>query len=255
MKNGVMVVAKKLKSAEDFMYHIYVHMNDVDKFVIFSGLKLSQFVAALDPLHHLLLLKHSYEDGSFNMHTQFDYVPDEEVPRFVKKATESKELCWIDFMDEKRLDQLTAMEQGELLYISHKKEPITSPFFNKLQNRFVYCSSDVEKMTKIYFRHLSDSDLLVANVINSLIREKERSTGFWRRKVKSSIPCLTPEFLRAYRSFAKDGALLSLYRIEKPKAAYGIEIRNLSDYNFPDEVWDDLNTILKNEHDELIQII
>lgn len=35
------------------------------------------------------------------MHTQFDYVPDEEVPHFVKKATESKELCWIDFMDEK----------------------------------------------------------------------------------------------------------------------------------------------------------
>ena len=33
-------------------------------------------------------------------------------------------------------------------------------------------------MTKIYFRHLSDSDLLVANVFNSLIREKERSTGF-----------------------------------------------------------------------------
>lgn len=48
MKNGVMGVAKKLKSAEDFMYHIYVHMNDVDKFVIFSGLKLSQFVASLD---------------------------------------------------------------------------------------------------------------------------------------------------------------------------------------------------------------
>lgn len=255
MKNGVMVVAKKLKSSDDFMYHIYVHMNDVDKFVIFSGLKFSQFVAALEPLHHLLLLKHSYEDGSFNMHTQFEYVLEEDVPRFVKKSAESKELCWVDFMDEKRLDHLTPMEQGELLYISHKKEPITSAFFNKLQNRFVYYSSDLEKMTKIYFRHLSDSDLLVANVFNSLIREKERSTGFWRRKVKASIPAISPDFLRSYRSFAKDGALLSLYRIEKPKVAYGIEVRNLSEYSFPDEVWDDLNTILKTEHDELIYII
>ncbi|GED64914.1 hypothetical protein LFU01_33660 [Lysinibacillus fusiformis] len=77
-------MAKKLKSADDFMYHIYVHMNDVDKFVIFSGLKFSQFAASLEPLHHLLLLKHSYEDGSFNMHTQFEYVLDEEVPHFVK---------------------------------------------------------------------------------------------------------------------------------------------------------------------------
>ena len=73
--------------------------------------------------------------------------------------------------------------------------------------------------------------------------------------MKSSIPSISPEFLRAYRSFAKDGALLSLYRIEKPKLAYGIEIRNLSEYSFPDEVWDDLTTILKNEHDELIYII
>ncbi|MFJ7953316.1 hypothetical protein ACIQZG_17565 [Lysinibacillus sp. NPDC096418] len=250
-----MDVAKKLKSAEDFMYHIYIHMNDVDKFVIFSGLKLTQFVASVQPLHHLLLLKHSYEDGAFNMHTHLGYVPDEEVAHFVKKSAESKELCWVDFMDERKLNQLTPMEQAELLYISHKKEPVTSPFFNKLQNRFVYYSSDIEKMTKIYFRHLNDSELLVANVFNSLIQEKERSISFWRRKVKSTIPSLTPEFLRAYRSFAKEGALLSLYRIEKPKSTYGIEIRNLSDYSFPDEVWDDLNTILKNEHDELIHII
>ena len=110
-------------------------------------------------------------------------------------------------------------------------------------------------MTKIYFRHLSDSELLVANIFNALIQEKERNIGFWRRKVKSKSPSLAPELLRAYRSFAKEGALLSLYRTEKPKSTYGIEIRNLSDYSFPDEVWDDLNTILKNEHDELIQII
>ncbi|MEG0259656.1 MAG: hypothetical protein RR595_01380 [Lysinibacillus sp.] len=247
-------MAKKLKSAEDFMYHIYVHMNDVDKFVIFSGLKFQQFVASVDPLHHLLLLKHSYEDGFYNMHTQFEFIQDEEIQKFVKKSSESKELCWVDFMDEKRLNQLTPVEQAELLYISHKKEPITSPFFNKLQNRFVYYSSEIEKVTKIYFRHLSDYDLLVSNVFNSLLKEKERSTGFWRRKVKSEIPAITPEMLRAYRSFAKDGALLSLYRVEKPKPAYGIEIRNLSDISFPDEVWDDLNTILKTEHDELIHI-
>lgn len=199
-----MVVAKKLKSADDFMYHIYVHMNDVDKFVIFSGLKFSQFVAALEPLHHLLLLKHSYEDGSFNMHTQFEYVLEEDVPRFVKNLLNQKNYVGL-ILWTKRLDHLTPMEQGELLYISHKKEPITSAFFNKLQNRFVYYSSDLEKMTKIYFRHLSDSDLLVANVFNSLIREKERSTGFWRRKVKASIPAVSPDFLRSYRSFAKMG--------------------------------------------------
>ena len=64
-------------------------------------------------------------------------------------------------------------------------------------------------------------------------------------KSKSKYSRCITRFLRSYRSFAKDGALLSLYRIEKPKVAYGIEVRNLSEYSFPDEVWDDLNTILK----------
>ncbi|GLC89410.1 hypothetical protein [Lysinibacillus piscis] len=250
-----MIVAKKLKSADDFMYHMYVHLNSVDKFAIFSGLKLTQFMAAFEPLHHLLLLKHTYEDSSFNMHTQFEYIPEDEVTRFVKKSAELKELCWIDFLDEKGLDQLTPVEQGELLYISHKKEPITSPFFNKLQNRFVYYSSDVGKMTKVYFRHLSDADLLIANVMNSLIEERERTTSFWRRKVKSRVPAISPESLRNYRPYVSDGALLSLYRIEKPKVAYAIEIRNLADYSFLDEVWDDLEAILKNKHDELMYIV
>ena len=47
-------------------------------------------MAALEPLHHLLLLKHSYEDGSFNMHTQFEYVLEEDVPRFVKNQLNQK---------------------------------------------------------------------------------------------------------------------------------------------------------------------
>ena len=64
-------------------------------------------------------------------------------------------------------------------------------------------------------------------------------------KSKASIPRYITRFLRSYRSFAKDGALLSFVSIEKPKVAYGIEVRNLSEYSFPDEVWDDLNTILK----------
>ena len=38
------------------------------------------------------------------------------------------------------------------------------------------------------------------------------------------------------------------------QARYGIEIRMLSDYNFPDEVWVDLDDIMKQDYDELIQI-
>ena len=48
--------------------------------------------------------------------------------------------------------------------------------------------------------------------------------------------------------------ILSLYKMEKLNNCYGIEIRTLSDYDYPDEVWDDLDVILKQNYDELIKI-
>lgn len=248
------VVARKMKTAEDFMHHLYVHMNDVDHFVVYSGLTLRQFMTSIEPLKNVLLLKHSYEDGSFNMHTQFDFATAEEIPDFIKKQMDTKkDLCWTDFNSEKNVNALTAFEQAELLYFGHKREPLASPFNAKLQNRYAYYSSLDDKMTKIYFRFMGDSESLVANLFNRMIKEKEAAGSFWRRKAKDISPELDPTALRAYRSYVKEGALLSLYKMDK-SAHYGIEIRALSDYDFPDEVWDDLNEILKHGFDELIQI-
>lgn len=246
-------MAKKMKMADDFMYHLYVHMNDVDHFVVYSGLSLKQFFAAMDPMKNILLLKHSYEDGSYNMHTQFDYISSGDMPVFMKKLPDmQKDFCWVDFDSEKNVNSLTPHEQAELLYFSHKREPLLSAFSNKLQNRYAYyhCASD--KMTKIYFRFLADSEMLVSNVFNQVIREKEGTGSFWRRKARKSTPNLDSLVLRGFRSFAKEGALLSLYMDKSGK--YGIEVRTLANYNFPDEVWDDLKEILKVECDEVIHV-
>jgi len=247
-------VAKRLRAADDFIYHIYIHMNDVDQFVIFSGLKLQQFVSSVDPLRNLLLLKNTYDEGMFNNHTQHDYVVPEDIKQFVKKANNATELCWIDFAYERQLNDLTAREQAELLYIAHKREPISVPFFQKLQNRYVYIASTGEKVTKIYFKHLSDADMLIANVFNQIIRERENVTTLFRRRNKGSAPSITPEFLKAYRSYAKEGALFSLAKSDKTKATYEIEVRNLAHYNFPDEIWDDLKLIMKDQADDVIHI-
>ncbi|RHW34898.1 hypothetical protein D1B33_12675 [Lysinibacillus yapensis] len=248
-------MGKRQKTADDFIHHLYVHMNDVDHFVIYSGLTFKQFVSSVDPIPNLLLLKHNYDDGSFNMHTQFDFVSNDELANFAKKADDAGgDLCWIDFIHEKDLNQLMPTEQAELLYISHKREPIYSPFFSKLQNRYIYYSSENDKMTKIYFRYLNDSEYLVSNLFNRFIKEKEGNVGFWRRKSKDAIPALDPIILKAYRPFAKEGVLLSLYKLEKQNNSYGVELRTLSDYDYPDEVWDDLNAILKQSYDELIKI-
>ncbi|MFF5996255.1 hypothetical protein AAGS61_16180 [Lysinibacillus sp. KU-BSD001] len=247
-------MAKKMKSADDFIHHLYIHMNDVDQFVIYSGLSFRQFFSSIEPMKNILLLKHNYEDGSFNMHTQFDYIATEDMTSFMKRLPDIKgDFCWIDFSSEKNVNQLSPVEQAELLYFGHKREPLASPFFSKLQNRYAYYASPNDKMTKVYFRFLGDSELLTANLFNKMIHEKEGTGSFWRRKSKQAIPTIDPIVLRACRHFVKEGALLSLFKMEK-SSQYGIEIRTLSDYNFPDEVWVDLNEILKQNYDELIKI-
>lgn len=248
-------MAKKTKSAEDFMYHLYVHMNDVDHFVIFSGLSIKQMLQSIEAPSNLLLLKHSFEEGSFNMHTQFDFVEAPEIPSFLKRTEAmTADLCWIDFNEERFVNQLTQLEQAELLYFSHKREPLSNPFFVKLQNRYLYYYSYSNKMTKVYFRFLADCELLVSNLFNKMIREKEETGGFWRRKSKANVPEVDPLLLKAMRQLSKEGMLLSLYKLDKPNSTYGLEVRMLSDYNFPDEVWDELEEILKQGYDEHIQI-
>jgi len=249
-----MIMVKKARDTEDFIHHIYIHMNEADQFVLFSGLTMHQFVQCAGPLQNLLLLKHEYDDSSFNMHTQLEFVPDEEVHSFTKEFMDNPtDIRWIDFADELRLNMLTPQEQAELLYIGHKKEPIRSPFYHQLQNHFVYLSNEEDSMTKIYFRELNDSLRLVVNILNQVVREKERGTAFWRRKQKEVYPELTMEQLHAHKSLMKEGILLSLYKIEKSIASYMLEIRSLPDTVFADEIWDDLTAVVKQTPDETIR--
>lgn len=248
-------MAKKYKSPEDYMYHMYIHMNEVDRFVVFSGLSVRQMLESVDTPSNLLLLKHNFEEGSFNIHTQFDYVEVPELASFIKRVEgKSSDLSFVDFQDERYVNQLTPIEQAELLYFAHKREPLGNPFSNKLQNRFLYYYSFDSNETKIYFRFLADCEMIVANLLNTLIKEKEESGSFWRRKSKQNFPEIDPLTLKALRPISKEGALVSLYKFDKPSSTYGLEIRMLADMSFSDEIWTDLENILKQGYDEHILI-
>ena len=249
-----MIMVKKARDEEDYIHHIYIHMNETDQFVIFSGLTLDQFVLSAGPMQNLLLLKHQYEDGSFNMHTQLEFVPADEIRSFLKEFVDSPtDLRFIDFAEERKLNTLTPQEQAELLYMGHKKEAIRPPFYYQLQNRFVYLANEEESMTKIYFRELVDSEELVVNVMNNYVKDKEKGSAFWRRKTKQSFPIMTIEDVKSLRPLLKEGVLISLYKQEKPKSIYEVEVRLLPENVFPDEVWDELTSILGERPEETIR--
>lgn len=249
-------LAKKMRNADDYMKHIYVHMNEINQFAVFSGLSFQEFVSSVGQLDHLLLVKptSSNEECSFNMHTRLAFVEKQDLLKYAKQIQDKKDdLCWIDFSDEKKLNLLTPQEQAELLYVGHKKEPLRTPFYHQLQNRYVYLESKDQKLTKIYVRELTDVYELVINVFNNLIQMKERAVSFWRRRPASLNLQFSKDTYKHFYEELQDGALISIYRIEKPQVAYVLEIRNVSEVSFPDEIWDDLNSILKKEADTVFQ--
>lgn len=250
-------LSKKMRNADDYIKHLYVHTNELNQFVIFSGLNSREFISSVGQLDNLLLLKHHQsndEEGSFNMHTRLAFIEQKEILKFAKMASDQKrDLCWMDFKSEKKLNLLTPQEQAELLYIGHKKEPIRSPFYHQLQNRFVYLETKDEKLVKVYVRDVEEIFQIIVNVFNNLISVKERAASFWRRRPMSIAPTFNEDDCNHFREELNDGALISVYRIEKPKVAYVLEVRNVSEYSFVDEIWDDLNNILKYGADKTLQ--
>lgn len=239
-------MVKKANNAEHYVQHLYIYLNDADHFALFSGLTFAQFMDAMKMPKNLLLLKHTYEDASYNMHTQLEFASQEEFPELRKSRTVKKgEFGWIDFRSEKQLNSLSPQEQAELLYIGHKKEAVRSPFYSTLLNEFVYLSSEDEQTTKIYFRNLWRLNELVGNYFIQLIRREDTGQNFWRRKAKDMIPELPEEILTSMKDLYREGILISLADPEKTKNTIELHIRQVEEIAFMDDFWSDIDDYTK----------
>lgn len=246
-------MVKKPLNADYYIQHLYIYLNDADRFALFSGLTFAHFLDAMKMPKNLLLLKHSYDDASFNMHTYLEFVAQDEFSQLRKALGNKKsEFCWIDFKSEKQLNSLTPQEQAELLYIGHKKEAVRPPFYTTLQNEFVYLSSEEEQTTKIYFRHMERLNELVGNYFTQLIRRETSGQNFWRRKSKDLIPELPLELLSVLRNDYREGVLISFADPEKTKNTVELHIRSVDEISFLDEFWTDIQGYIKQDVDRKI---
>ncbi len=241
-------MVKKVNNTEHYVQHLYIYLNDADQFALFSGLTFAQFMDAVRMPKNLLLLKHSYQDASYNMHTQMEFASQEEFPELRKsRAAKTGEFCWIDFRSEKQVNSLTPQEQAELLYIGHKKEPMRPPFYSTLLNDFVYLSSEDEQTTKIYFRNMERLNELVGNYFIQSIRREDHGQNFWRRKSKDMIPELPVDILTEMKGYYREGILISLADPEKTKNTVELHIRQIEEVSFMDDFWTDISEYTKQK--------
>ncbi|AIQ65428.1 hypothetical protein PSTEL_22255 [Paenibacillus stellifer] len=191
--------------SRDIIYMIY---NEIEQSVTSSGIEFREFINCL-PVEpkHILLLASGYLGGDYHPELRLDYVRNEHLNDLYKENVYSYgDFCWVDFDEIGSLDQLEPHEKAELLYLGHYKQPLGNPFFEKLDNRFVYLAHDDGWFNRVFFKDINQS----INMLRHLIPHK--LTAYRRH-----VPPLSMDTGEQLMLLARDGILIELSRIIKAR--------------------------------------
>ncbi|CAM3618329.1 hypothetical protein [Cytobacillus oceanisediminis] len=226
---------------------IYIHLNEQDQYVMTYGIEFAEFVRTLsDSINNLLLLKHRYEHGDYNMHTMFDYVSRDKLGRLVEDDVYSYgDFCWIDFEEEEAVNELPGQSIAELLYLGHVKEHLKPPFYNYLSNRYVYLAIDDGWFNRTYYRDLNDFYRMLGEVIPGKMGQMKVEKTLLGIKKKRTYPPISRDVLLSLKPLMKEGAVLSIKDIDQNRVRIEIPIWIIGDFANMDDMYDEYESIVK----------
>ncbi|EGW40903.1 hypothetical protein [Desulfosporosinus sp. OT] len=190
---------------------IYLNVYPSENKIVSYGIEFKEFISALvRPLDNILMLSGYFSEGEFDFTTNCEYIPKQSITRIINEDVyRLGDFCWVDFKDIDGLRSLKPPEVAELLYLGHMKKPVTSPFFEKLQNRFAYLAHDDGWFNIFYYRSQREFETVIGKVIVSKLFLK------FRRKAIPDIPFEISEQLMNY---GQEGLLIDFDRIINDKS-------------------------------------
>ncbi len=224
---------------------LYIHLHASERFVIFSGMTFREFVYSYEgPLPNLLLLKHGYDDGEFNMNTLLEFVPNGDVEKLLKDHVYGYgDFCWIDFEEEAGLDELNGQEIAELLYVGHCKTHLRPPFFGKLNNQFVYLAHDDGWFNKVYFRNQDALTQIFGNALMLKLETLRVERSWFGLKKKREYPEIPFDVLQRLIPLTAEGVVFSLQDIQHSRTKIEIPGWIIGDYVNMDDMMDGFNDL------------
>lgn len=230
------------KHHQDIRDLIYIHLNQIDRYVISHGIEFEEFVSTFSTSfhHHLLLLAHRFDDADFNMHTLLEYCPEERINKLAAEDVYGYgNFCWIDFTEEEMLNELTGQEMAELLYLGHHKHHLKLPFYNKLGNRFVYLAHDDGWFNKTYYRSLKDFFQLLSEVISRKLGGLKSEKSILGIRKKRVYPPVNKEILLSLEPYIKEGICISLRDSDHQRTRIEIPIWVIGDFADMDDMYEE----------------
>lgn len=222
---------------------VYVHLNENGQYVISYGVEFVEFALSLPrSLNHLLLLKHKFDDGEVNRHTQLEYVTKDMIRKLAQDNIYGYgDFCWIDFEENEGLDELSGNEIAELLYLGHLKQHLKMPFYNKLGNRYVYLSRDDGWFNKTYYRHMNDFYRMLGQVISIKLADLKLEKTLIGLRKKRSYPPVNLDIILSLSKFMREGTVFSLRNAVQNRNRIEIPIWVIGDFDNMDDMFEEYN--------------
>ncbi|MEQ2528682.1 hypothetical protein EKG37_17095 [Robertmurraya yapensis] len=230
---------------------VYVHLNETKQYVLSYGIEYPEFAQSLsDLMHNVLLLKHHFDDGDFNMHTLLEFVPNERLNNLAKDDVYGYgDFCWIDFEEEEGLNELTGQELAELLYLGHMKDHLKPPFYHRLRNRFVYLAHDDGWWNKVYYRNIRDFYRMLGDVLAGKMKESGLEKNLLGLKKKRDFPSVSMELLLNMKQMMKEGILISFHDTVQTRTSIEIPIWVLGDFDNMDDMYEEYENVARGKYD------
>lgn len=220
---------------------LYMHMQASERFVLFNGLSFQEFTCSLpSSLNSILLLKHQYDGGEYDLNVLLETVSPENISKLLKEDVSAYgDFCWIDFEESDGLEELDGTELAELLYVGHTKNHLQPPFFRKLNNHFVYLAQDDGWFNKIYFRSISTYYKMLGNLIPLKLEPLKVERTWLGTKKKRELPIIPLDIISSLAPILAEGLVLSFKHVKFTRTKIEIPVWVVGDYLNMDEMYDD----------------
>lgn len=145
--------------------YLYIWNDPDQKFILASGIEFSDLSGAAAGDGGFLLLDHQSDVATYDPNSGFFFVPYSQSSSLAAEDIYSwGNFVWADFTQETP-PNLLKQEVAELLYFSHKGEPLAGASIAGLGNRFLAYAHDDGWYLKLYYSIWSEA----ANLLKSLV--------------------------------------------------------------------------------------
>lgn len=212
--------------------NIYVHLDGISNSVLTKGLSHQDFDRyTIHRPKNLLLLDASEPEGEYEAHTGFRVIRGQEnVDRYLSNLNYNtrREIKWLDFEEYDTLKRLTANEIAEILYLSHMKMQLRSPFFYKLQNNYAFFETEQEVM-KVYYRNIDEFyQSLSQKITDKVLYQLNANRSLFSKRYTNITP-LSYDIVKELKSIMQEGAVFEFSQVGLDDGEYKIPVHVVED--------------------------